>query len=221
MQRHDRLGAAFMLLMAAGLLLVGLAMTGAGVGRLRADAFMTRWVAKSVEPDAASWSAAREAAGTAVALYPVANGDYEDRLGRVYLWRHYRQPPGAEEARGGREQALAAFERALAARPIAPGTHASLAYTYLYLLRLDEPLARHIALARAQGPWRPDVNRDVAMVGLVAWPSLAPVQRKQVMEAYCAALLVALLPSDPLPALANRAGQSSADCRQGRFVQRS
>lgn len=217
MARRDRVGAALALVAATGLMLPGIAMTSAGVERVRAEAFMSHWAERRAEPAPAAWEAARLAAATAVARYPVAHGDYEDRLGRVHLWRHYRHPFGAEDARASREQAVAAFERALAARPVAPGTHARLASAHLYLLRLEVPLARHMGLARAQGPWQPDVNRELAEVGLMAWPSLAPLQREQAMEAYCAARVVPAPPQDPLPGLVRRAGESPAACRNGRY----
>lgn len=218
MLRRDRLAAAFVLVAGAALLCLGAAMTGAGIERVRAEAFMSHWAEQGAEPEAAAWQAAQRAASTAVARYPVANGDYEDRLGRVYLWRHYRHDFGAETARESRQQAVAALQRSVAARPVAPGTQARLARAHLYLQQLEAPLARHMALARAQGPWNRDVNRELAEVGLVAWPSLAPAQRRQAMEAYCAAQLLPAAQQDPLPELARRVGAAPVSCQNGRYV---
>lgn len=218
MPRRDRLATGLVLVAALGLLGLGTAMTLAGVDKVRAEAFMSHWAGKGTEPDLAAWNAAQLAAVTAVARYPVANGDYEDRLGRVYLWRHYQQSFGAVEARDGREQAVAAFNRSLVARPVAPGTHARLARAHLYLLQLDAPLVRHMALAREQGAWQPDVNRELAEVGLVAWPSLAPAQRVQAMEAYCAAQVRPAPSPDPVPELVRRAGAPPTSCQNRRYV---
>lgn len=218
MPRRDRLISALVLLSATGMLGLGVAMTRAGVDTVRADAFMTHWAAQGGEPEVRAWEAAQLAAAAAASRYPVANGEYEDRLGRVYQWRHFQHSFGDEAARASREQAVAAFERSLAVRPVAPGTHARLARSHLYLLQLDAPLARHMALARAQGPWQPDVNRELAEVGLVAWPSLAPAQRVQAMDAYCAAQALPAPSPDPLPELARRVGASPASCQNGRFV---
>jgi hypothetical protein len=218
MSRPDRLVSALLMFGTGTLLLLGLAMTGTGIEKVRAEAFMERWAQKGSEPDALAWSAARDAAATAVARYPVFNGEYEDRLGRVYLWRHFRQPPGAAIARDSLEQAREAFDRSLSARPVAPATQARLAHTYLLLQQPGAALSRHISMARAQGPWQVEVNREVAEVGLMAWPSLAPVPRQQAMDAYCAALLVPPPAQDPLLALARRVGQLPTSCRQGRYM---
>lgn len=218
MSRRNRIVPWLMLVGGVALLLLGSAMTSAGMGKVRAEAFMDSWAQGGGEPGAVAWEAVSQAAANAVSFYPVANGEYEDRLGRVFLWHDYRQPFGAPTARESRELALKAFQRSLAARPVAPATHARLAHTYLYLKRLDASFVGHLGQARHQGPWQSDVNRELAEVGLLAWPSLAPAQRAQVMEAFCATLMLPPPQQDPLPELARRAGQSASLCRKGSYL---
>lgn len=214
----ERVIAVLMLSVAACLLLLGGAMTSAGVSKIRAEAFMSHWAKERLEPDTVAWEVARKAAAASVEYYPVANGEYEDRLGRMYLWRHYKHPFGAKVAQGSRILAMNAFGRALDARTISPNTHARLASTHLYMLRMSDAFFRHIEIARAQGPWVVEVNREIAEVGFMAWPSLTMESKKNALDAFCAALLTDDLSGTDLLILAARVGESKSSCLSGRLV---
>lgn len=181
--RSPRLLSLLVLVLAAGLVAGGARLLAAGLASLRAEAFLSDWARRGAEPDPRAWQVALAAARQAVALYPVANGDYLDRLGRVYSFRHFQHPfavphLGADAVGQSRRGALQAYRAAVAARPDWPFTQVRLLHAKLYLLQFDAEFDRTFARAAALGPWRIEVNRELAEIGFAAWPSLTPAQRE-------------------------------------------
>lgn len=184
MKRTVYWGVGLCLLLSLGLLGGGTALALAGLERYRADTFLAHWAQQRKEPDDAAWQVAVAAAESARAWYPVRNGDYEDRLGRTLVWRHFQQRLAMPDAQVTRDAATEAYRRALAAREVAAYTRARLAHAKLYMLQVDDEFAREYGRALEQGPWRPEVLRELAEVGLDAWPLLAPAQREQAILAF-------------------------------------
>lgn len=169
----------FLLLGGALLLLTGLRMGSAGVGAYQAEAFMADWGRRADEPAIAAWRVAEAAAGHAVALYPVPNGDYLDRLGRVHAWRHFRQPIGQPAAAASRRQALAHYREAATARPTWPDTQARLAHAKLLLGEPDAEFESALTAADRLGRYRWQVNEEVARISLASWWWLDEAQRQR------------------------------------------
>jgi hypothetical protein len=154
----------------------------AGIASYQAQAFIDDWARKGTEPSPRAWEVAHTAAQRAVDLYPGSNGEYLERLGRIHQWRQFRQPFGAADAEASRRAALEAFRAASEARPTWPANWAALAYAKLYLLELDDEFAHALQQARLHGPTRIEINRTLAEIGLIAWPSLSDEQREATME---------------------------------------
>lgn len=169
-------------LLAICLLVVGGRMTAAGIASYRANAFIGAWSAAGTMPEPQAWEVAADAAQQAVAWYPVANGEYLDRLGQVYSWRHFQLPYGDPVAEESRRAALASYRKAVAARPTAPGAWARLAHAKLALLELDPEFRRAFAAAGKFGPGRRDIHRELAEIGLIAWSALDAAERRQTVE---------------------------------------
>lgn len=155
----------------------------AGIASYQTQAFLDHWSAKGSEPSPQAWQVAHAAAQRAVDLYPGSNGEYLERLGRVLQWQQFRHPYGAAEAEPSRRAALEAFRAASAARPTWPNNWVALAYTKLYLRELDDEFAHALKQAQAFGPWRIDVNRSLAEIGLITWPVLDAQQEQDTLEA--------------------------------------
>ncbi|MGV8844443.1 MAG: hypothetical protein ACOH2I_14755 [Pseudomonas sp.] len=171
-----------MLLLALALLIAGGRMSVAGIASYQAEAFIGTWEQAGSEPSARAWQVAHGAAQRANSLYPVANGEYLDRLGRVYSWQQFRQPYAAPAAQESRRAARDAYRAAVAARPTWPYTWERLAHSKLYLQEFDDPFDHAMAQAFQRGPWRIGVNRELAEIGFSAWPQLNPEQRQATLE---------------------------------------
>lgn len=180
--RGPKIGALLVILVAVIVLVVGARFFLAGLASFQAEAFITSWSKAEREPDARAWQIAQAAAQRAVKLSPVANGDYLDRLGRIYSWQYFRQPYGAPVAQRSRREALQAYRAAVAARPAWPYTWARLAHSKLYLQQFDDEFDQAFARAFALGPWRIQVNRELAEIGFQAWPHLSADQRLATLE---------------------------------------
>ncbi len=157
-------------------------MTLAAIYSFQADSFLADWAKTGAEPDPAAWEVARQAAQSAIDLNPVANGEYYDRLGRIHEWRQHRHLFGDVKAAESRREAVIAYRASLAARPTWPYSWNNLAYAKLRLLELDEEFQTALHQAFKYGPWRLLVNRRIAEIGLIAWPSLDPLTRQLVLE---------------------------------------
>lgn len=183
-----------LLLPALLLFAAGVAMAVAGVARFQSEAFLSHWAEKVLPPEARAWQVAEAAARRSVAWYPVANGEYLDRLGRVYSWQFYQLPHGAavmlpvltpEQAMAverSRRQALDAYRASVAVRPAWPDSWARLAHAKLYLLQIDAEFGAAYARAAQLASGRDEVNLELAEIGFLAWPSLTNGLREIVLE---------------------------------------
>ncbi len=171
-----------LLLTALTLAVLGGRMAMAGIASYQAQAFLDSWVTPAEEPSSRAWSVAHEAAQRAVALYPVENGEYLDRLGLVHSWQQFRQPYGLASAQASRSAALDAYRAAVAARPTWPDSWTRLAHAKLYLLQFDDEFDQALQQAAALGPWRVGINRELTEIGLTAWPQLDAAQQAAIIE---------------------------------------
>lgn len=178
----QKVSALLVLLLALVLLFAGGRMILAGIASYQAETFISDWEKAGNEPEARAWRVAHDAAQGAITLYPVANGDYLDRLGRVYSWQQFRQPHGASTAASSRHAALDAYRAAVTARPNWPYTWVRLAHSKLNLQEFDDEFAHALSQAFQLGPWRIGVNRELAEIGFSAWPHLSDNQRQATLE---------------------------------------
>lgn len=174
--------AVLVVLLALALLVAGARMLVAGIANYQAEAFLSAWAKAGNEPQARAWQVAHAAAQRAIDLYPVADGDRLDRLGRIHSWQQFRQPYAAPSAHDSRVAALEAYRAAVVARPSWPYTWARLAHSKLYLQELDDEFAQALSQAFQLGPWRIAVNRELAEIGFSAWPHLNDSQRQATLE---------------------------------------
>lgn len=175
--------AALLVLPLALLLAWGGARAGlSGIASFQAEAFLADWESKRVEPDARAWQVAHAAAQRSIALYPVADGERLDRLGRIYSWQQFRQPYAVAEAAESRQAALDAYRAAVAVRPTWPYSWARLAHTKLYQQDFDGEFADALNQAFQRGPWRVRVNSELAEIGFGAWGQLSQAQRQATLE---------------------------------------
>lgn len=151
----------------------------AGIASYRTESTLQRWTARGQVPDAAKWQRALTIAQQANALYPVASGTYLEQLGQVYSWQAFNQPAGADSARPSRLAAAAAYRQSAAARPTWPNTWAHLAQSKYALGEIDSEFAQAMKQANEWGPYRPDVQLQLAGIGLRAWPMLDQQQRAE------------------------------------------
>lgn len=170
------------LLAAAALLYAGARMIPAGIASYQAEAFIGAWEQGSGEPAPRAWQIAHEAGQRAIELYPAADGDRLDRLGRIHSWQQFRQPYGQAEAEPSRRAALAAYRASVAARPNWPYSWARLAHAKLYLQEFDAEFHQALSEALRLGPWRIGVNRELVEIGFSAWPHLDKTQRQAIEE---------------------------------------
>jgi hypothetical protein len=166
------------------LLLIGLAlgMLQAGIASQRAERYLQHWQRLGEPPSPQAWAVARQAAQRAQERYPVANGEYLDRLGRVSTWQPLA-PLLSTEGQALRREALGAFRRSLAVRPGWPWTWARLAHAKFDLEELDAEFDLALRRASELGHGRLEVNRDLASLGLLAWNDLNIGQRTLTLEA--------------------------------------
>jgi hypothetical protein len=177
-----KVAAVLVLLLALALLVAGARMVVAGIANYQAEAFLSAWTKAGNEPQARAWQVAHAAAQRAIDLYPAADGDRFDRLGRIHSWQQFRQPYAAPAASDSRRAALEAYRAAVAARPTWPYSWARLAHSKLYLQEFDSEFAHALSEAFRLGPWRIGVNRELAEIGFSAWPHLNHSQRQATLE---------------------------------------
>lgn len=166
------LGAALAVLLLIG----GTRLLLAGIASYQAETFLQDWEKKGQAPGARAWQIAHDAAQRAIALYPGANGDYQQRLGQIIQWQ-----PGQSAA--ARQAALEAFRAATQSRPYWPEHWLGLAWAKLDLQQFDDEFHRALAEAQQLGPWRIAINRDLAGIGLIAWAQLSTDEQATVLEA--------------------------------------
>lgn len=153
----------------------------AGIAAHQVQRFLDDWERLGEVPTGTAWDVAETAARRAVAFYPGANGDYLERLGKVYEWRHESLNFGDPRAQASRQRALDAYRQAVAVRPAWPDTWVQIAFVKLRLLEFDEEFDRALQQGFENGPWRMHINRGLATVGLIAWPQLDEAQRTQIL----------------------------------------
>ncbi|WP_116472402.1 hypothetical protein [Zobellella maritima] len=172
-----------LLLGAVTLSLTGGCLLLAGTYQYQTDLFLDDWAAKNRQPEPLAWMVAEEAARKAASLYPVANGDYLDRLGRVYDWQQINEPIAGEQAKGSRQQAIHAYRAAIKARPNWPFSHNNLATAKLRQGELDDEFKLAMVNGFTLGPWRQNAYRQTAYLGLVSWHTLNAQQQHTVTKA--------------------------------------
>ncbi|MGY4534473.1 hypothetical protein ACVW0Y_003613 [Pseudomonas sp. TE3786] len=162
---------------AVALLVPAAEMAVAGLASYRAELALQRWNKTLRAPDEHKWQSALKAAQQANTFSPLASGTYLDQLGQVYAWQAFDQPAGAASARPSRLLAAEAFRQATVARPTWPNTWAHLAHSKYALGEFDDEFAAALEQANRWGPYRPDVQLELASIGLRAWPMLTHQQR--------------------------------------------
>ncbi|GAA3535910.1 hypothetical protein [Zobellella aerophila] len=172
-----------LLLSALALSVIGGQMLLAGVWQYQTDLFLDDWAQKGRQPEPLAWMVAEQAAQGAVAIYPVANGDYLDRLGRVYDWQQLSEPIGSPLAKASREQAVTAYRTSLQARPNWPFSWNQLATAKLRQGELDDEFKQALEKGFNLGPWRPIAYQQTAYLGLVSWHTLNAQEQQTVTNA--------------------------------------
>ncbi|WP_342245221.1 hypothetical protein [Pseudomonas sp. OTU5201] len=193
-------------------LVAGAHMLLAGIASFQAEAFTNSWDKRGQEPSAGAWEVAHNAAQRAIRLYPVADGDRLDRLGRIHSWKQFRQPYADPSAQRSRRAALDAYRAATIARPTWPYTWARLAHSKLYLQEFDDEFEQAMVQAFQLGPWRIGVNRELAEIGLSAWPHLNQAQRQATLESARRSLVFGNAEALYLLEIAQRAGRIRELC---------
>lgn len=184
----------------------------AAIAGYQTQAFLDDWTAKGEEPNPRAWQVAHDAAQRAVALYPGNNGEYLQRLGHVQQWKQFRQPFGAAEAEASRRAALEAFRAASQVRPTWPSNWAALANAKLYLLEFDDEFAHALQQAWTFGPYRLEINRSLAEIGLIAWPSLNAQQRLATLDAATKTANFSTTEAQKLLSVAEHSGMTNELC---------
>lgn len=183
----QRLAALLVAVAASVLLFGGGGLLLAGIADHQVEVFLDDWQqaasAGRPAPGERAWQVAHAAAERAVEVYPAVDGKRLERLGVVYSWQHYRQPYAAVRAEASRRSALAAYRAAVLARPTWPYAWAHLARTKLSLLEIDAEFAHALRQASVFGPWRPAINRELAEIGVMAWPGLGRDLRRLTLQA--------------------------------------
>jgi len=179
--RGQRIALALLLFGALVLAILGGRLLIAGVAAHQAQRFLDDWEQLGEVPTEKAWRIAEAAAQRAVSLYPGANGDYLERLGKVYEWRHESLNFGDPAAQASRQRALEAYRQAVRVRPDWPDTWVQIAFVKLRLLEFDAEFDRALQLGFENGPWRMHINRGLATVGLIAWPQLDETQRSRIL----------------------------------------
>lgn len=174
---------AAMLLLALGMIYTGARMTLAGAYLHQTDLFLDDWAAKNSQPPAAAWQVAEQAAQSAIALYPTANGGYYDRLGRVYDWQQINEPMSSPAAMQSRANAIAAYRQAIASRPQWPFSHINLATAKLRQGELDDEFKQALTRGFELAPWQALAYQQTAWLGLISWHTLNAQQQATVAQA--------------------------------------
>jgi hypothetical protein len=154
----------------------------AGLASSHVTMSLAQWDRLGQAPQAQQWQATLESAVRANDSYPVANGAYLDQLGQVQSWSAFDVPAADPAARDSRLAALQAYRASVAVRPTWPDTWARLATTKFALGELDGEYQNAVEQANQWGAWRPDVQLELASIGLRAWPSMSVAQRAAAVE---------------------------------------
>lgn len=159
--------------------MVGVPFLSAGVASHQTERVLNAWSDNDSLPPPSYWEQLHQRAIRAAEGYPVANGEYLDRLGRVSLWGAAINP----NAKQHWQDAIEAFRASVAVRPSWPWTWLRLAHAKLHGGQLDEEFDRALRQAARLGAGRADLNRDLARMGFDAWRLLSIEQRALVLGA--------------------------------------
>jgi len=137
------------------------------------NSFLLDWQKKGQQPDDNAWQVVFKSANKAIALSPVDNAEYYEYLGQVWEWKKFEASQTNEAAIASREAALKAYRTSIELKPQWPYTVIKLAYVKLRLNQVDAEFNQALKTAFNNGPWRIDINKRIAEMGLMAWPQLS------------------------------------------------
>ena len=175
----------FSLMLAASLLVAVTAasMVIANMWINQSTLFLADWRARGTEPSKVAWRVAFNATNHAIFYSPVKNAHYYDVLGHIWDWRHFTQAYGDPHFNQSRLYAVDAYRQATILRPAWPYSWINLAYAKLKANALDDEFNQALDSAFKAGPWRIQVTRHVANIGLLAWHKLTDDTKAAVMIA--------------------------------------
>lgn len=156
-------------------------MTLAGIASGHTERALQQWDQSEEAPSEAYWETTLVRAERAARLYPVASGEYLDRLGRVHAWGTLAKPEGETEA--NMRSSLAAFNHSLESRTTWPWTWLRIAYTKRALNEMDEDFGVAMAEAARLGEGRVEVSDGLARLGFLSWADLDRDQRAMTLAA--------------------------------------
>jgi hypothetical protein len=182
-------------------------MLEAGIASYRAERYLTYWETLEQAPPASARTKAKEAALQATEVFPVANGEYLDRLGRIYAWNK-----GAAPAHDDMIAARMAFDESLEARPDWPWTWVRMVYAKLQLKEVDDQLSQALRRAIDTGGGHHEIDKDLAQMGLRAWPELSISERALMLEAAVRSATFSEKDARSIYAVAQSTGQTLALC---------
>lgn len=159
------------MLLALALCYTGARLTLAGGYLNQADAFLNDWAQHQQAPSQQAATVAEHAIAQAVALYPVANGSYHDRQGRILFWQQRYA------------HATQAYRQASAAWPQWGFSHLNLAEAKLRQGQLDNEFKQALMQGTRLAPWRPIAIKQSVYMGLVAWHTLNQEQQQHIKTA--------------------------------------
>jgi len=212
-QRYRRPFAAALGLVALALIAVSATTLLASMHASQAQMFLDDWGKKGVLPSDQAWRVAAQAAERATALSVTTQGEYLDRLGRVYEWQHVTLPFGAAAATESRQKALAAYRSSIEARPLWPYTWVQLAFVKLRLLEFDQEFDHALQQASQLGPTRVRVQAPLAEISFIAWPQLDDRQQAVAWDAFEFTLRQDSRRAARLKGLIDQAGLTDEMCR--------
>lgn len=196
---------------ALGCASLALPMLVAGVSSIHAERALNQWESAEDPPTRSYWELTLKRAERAVAWYPVANGEYLDRLGRVRAWSTALNPVEAGDQLSP-EAAVDAFRQSTLARPTWPWTWLRLAYGKSAAGNLDEEFDLALRSAAATGSGRVDVNRALVELGFSQWAVLNREQRALVLSAAGRAVSHSAEEATRIHSLARAAGVEQPLC---------
>ncbi|GGK05565.1 hypothetical protein [Pseudomonas matsuisoli] len=182
-------------------------MLEAGIASYRAERYLQYWETLKEAPSASARTKAKEAALEATESFPVANGEYLDRLGRVYAW-----DKGAAPGHDDMAAARLSFSESLEARPSWPWTWVRMVYAKLQLEEVDDEFSNALLRADQTGGGYQEVDRELAQMGLRAWPQLTVSERALVLKAAGRSIASSKVSARSIYAVAQRTGQTVPLC---------
>lgn len=160
------------LALSLAVLVLGSRLLMANLNQYRASSFLSDWEGKRQAPSDRAWQVAEQAMQQGIAWYPGENAAYVEQLGYMWQWRaHNANLPLASKLEA-RQKALQAFRQATAQRPSWPYAWSGLAYAKMVAGEFDQEFRHAMQQAVHYGPTRIGINKRIAEIGLISWPSL-------------------------------------------------